>query len=279
MTTASNQKYNQLLRDGFCLFEDVLDASMFDTLRVMTEKLLSAQSEEDRTRQRTTGSMLPIVADPFFADVIAWPKALAALATLGFDSPSFSDGYIISKPPHSPRLFWHYDWFAWEDPRSYDPVPPQVFLMYYLSDTRPENGCLRVIPGSHINHNALHDLIDSPHSKELAQGNKLDSVEFSNRPDEIDVPIRAGDLLLGDARLLHATHANDTDQPRTLLTLWYQPDLQSLPERMQAQMAAKSQRVPDFWPDLARNKVEALLSRYDGPAQPYERTLYRPKGV
>src|SRR5690606_33776151 len=128
-----------------------------------------------------------------------------------------SDGYIISKPPHSPRLFWHYDWFAWEDPRSYEPIPPQVFLMYYLSDTTPMNGCLRVIPGSHREHNPLHDLIDAPHSQTLAQGDHLNSVEFSNRPDEMDVPIKAGDLLLGDARLLHASHANETDERRTLL--------------------------------------------------------------
>ena len=210
----------------------------------MTERVLETLSSEDRARQITTGSMMPIVSDPFFAEIIAWPKALAALAALGFASPTFSDGYIISKPPHSPRLFWHYDWFAWEDPRSHEPVPPQVFLMYYLTDTRPENGCLRVIPGSHRTHNPLHDVIDAPHSKELAEGEHLDRVEFSRRPDEVDVPIKAGDLLLGDARLLHATHANNSDEGRTLLTLWYQPDLKSLPERMQAQMAAKAQRIP-----------------------------------
>ena len=272
------QRYAQLLDDGFCVFENVLDAGMLEQLRHMTERVLETLSSEDRARQITTGSMMPIVSDPFFAEIIAWPKALAALAALGFASPTFSDGYIISKPPHSPRLFWHYDWFAWEDPRSHEPVPPQVFLMYYLTDTRPENGCLRVIPGSHRTHNPLHDVIDAPHSKELAEGEHLDRVEFSRRPDEVDVPIKAGDLLLGDARLLHATHANNSDEGRTLLTLWYQPDLKSLPERMQAQMAAKAQRIPDSWPPEARQRVEPLWARYEGSAAPYERTLYWPKG-
>ena len=149
--------------------------------------------------------------------------------------------------------------------------------MYYLSDTRPENGCLRVIPGSHCNHNALHDLLDAPHSEGLTRGDNLSAVEFSDRPDEVDVPIKAGDLLVGDARLLHTTHANDTDQRRTLLTLWYQPDLKTLPERIQAQMVAKAQPIPEDWPDDARHKVEALLARYDGTAVPYQRSLYRPK--
>ena len=276
-----NARRQQLIEDGFCVFENTLEPGLVADLRRITEKALMARSEEERGRHRTTGSMVPIVCDPFFADIIAHPRALEALAMLGYGNPVFSNGYIISKPPRSLRLFWHYDWFAWEDPRSYEPEPPQVFLMYYLSDTRPGNGCLRVIPGSHLNHNPLHDLLDQPHSENLQRGINLDSAEFSHRPDEIDVPIRAGDLLVGDARLLHATHPNDSDERRTVLTLWYQPDLPSLPERMQAQMAAddKLQRIPDDWPEDARQKVEALLARYDGGAEPYGRQLYRQRGA
>ena len=119
--------------------------------------------------------------------------------------------------------------------------------MFYLHDTRRENGCLRVIPGSHCNHNPLHDVIDEPHAQHLQAGHDLTSDDFSDRPDEIDVPIKAGDLLVGDSRLLHATHANTSDQRRTVLTLWYQTDLPSLPEKIQAQMVAKTQAIPDDW--------------------------------
>ncbi len=211
--------------------------------------------------------------------MIALPQALQCLAALGFDQPTFSDGYIISKPAHSPPLFWHYDWFAWEDPRSYEPVPPQVFLMYYLTDTNRQNGCLRVIPSSHLQHNALHDVLRAPHSQELgAAHDVVAAVEFSTRPDEIDVPVRAGDVVIGDARLLHAAHSNETDERRTLITLWYQPDLCSLPERMQAQMAHKVQQLPETWPPEAKALVTPLLARYEGSAEPYARSLYRSKG-
>lgn len=282
MTTSRDEaKYHQLIEQGFCVFEGVVDPEMLDQLRNITGRLLVGQSEEARARQRTTGSMLPVVSDPFFSELIAWPRSLAALASLGFTQPTFSDGWIISKPPHSPRLFWHYDWFAWEDSRSYEPVPMQLFLMYYLSDTRPQNGCLRVISGSHRHHNPLHDLIAAPHSKALAQGENMDAPEFSDRPDEVNIAVKAGDLVVGDARLLHAAHANETDEHRTLITLWYQPDLKSLPERMQAQMAKKVQQPPETWPRKAQVLVSPLLARYEGTAEPYERTLYRrkPEGV
>lgn len=271
-----NDKYAQLVEDGFCLFPEVLDTAMQRSLREVTGYLLEQQDEEAKRRQRATGSMIPTTADPFFAELIAYPPALEALATLGYTQPTFSDGYVISKPPHSPQLFWHYDWFAWEDPRSYEPEPMQLFLMYYLTDTTPDNGCLRVVPGSHRRHNALHDLLAAPHSRELAEAQDMNRPEFSRRPDEVDVPVRAGDLLIGDARILHAAHSNQTTQRRTLLTLWYQPDLQSLPERIQAQLAKKVHIPPSSWPQAARDRIAPLLARYSGTAEPYGRSLYRP---
>ena len=151
--------------------------------------------------------------------------------------------------------------------------------MYYLTDTSRENGCLRVVPGSHTRHNSLHDVLREPHSAQLSQARDMSLPEFSDRPDEVDVPVRAGDLLVGDARLLHAAHANETDERRTLITLWYQPDLRAMPEPIQAQVAAKVHRAPDAWPQEAREKYTAMLATYDGPALPHARQLYSPRPV
>jgi ectoine hydroxylase-related dioxygenase (phytanoyl-CoA dioxygenase family) len=267
----------RLLEDGYCVVERILPPEMLERLRDVTDNLVAKQDPERLRRARATGSMIPAVSDPFMAELIAWPPALAALADLGYPHPTFSDGWIISKPPHSPCLFWHYDWFAWEDPRSYEAEPPQLFLMYYLVDTDIGNGCLRVIPGSHVRHNPIHDLLAAPHSRELTEARDMDAVEFSSRPDEVSLPVKAGDLVIGDARLLHAAHANDTGERRTLITLWYQPDLASLPERMRAQIAAKRQDPPPSWPRRATDLVTPLLARYDGDAEPYDRSLYRPR--
>jgi len=269
----------QLLRDGYCKFERVLPPEALARLRATCDKLLDALPREQAEKLRAQGSLLPTTGDPLFADLIADRVALQALASLGFPHPTFSDGYVISKPGHSPRLFWHYDWFAWDDPYSFGPNPPQLFAMYYLTDTSRENGCLRVIPGSHIRHNLLHDALREPHSALLSQARDMSLPEFSTRPDEVDVPVRAGDLLIGDARLLHAAHANGTDERRTLITLWYQPDLRAMPDPIQAQMAAKVQSAPDVWPQEARDKYNALLATYDGPAEPHARQLYRPRAA
>ena len=91
------------------------------------------------------------------AKLVTYPKMIQALAELGFDQPKFGHGRIISKPAYSPPLFWHEDGRFWDDPVSYTTQPIQCFLMYYLTDTSPENGCLQVIPGSHLKRHPLHD--------------------------------------------------------------------------------------------------------------------------
>ena len=270
-------RYQHLIERGYCRFGGVLSADLLRRLKEVTDRVLGEQDEEGAKRARATGSMISVMSDPLFADLIAHPGALEALASLGYPQPTFSDGYVISKPPHGPPLFWHYDWFAWEDPSAFERTPQQLFLMYYLVDTTPENGCLRVIPGSHVTHNPLHNLLDAPHSAALSEAKDVNRPEFSSRPDEVDVSVKAGDLLVGDARLLHAAHGNGSEERRTLLTLWYQPDFAALPERIQAQVVKKTQHPPEGWPQEAVDKVTPLLPRYQGEAEPYGRSLYRPK--
>ena len=267
-----------LMDEGYCRAPVRLPAAMLDELRVATEDLCADQSHEHAARFRAQGSMFQLgsARGAVFGRLISWPPALAVLASMGFDAPTYTDGYVISKPPRSPRLFWHYDWFAWEDPTAYDATPQQVFLMYYLSDTRPTNGCLRAVPGSHIHHNALHDLIAEPHSRGLSEAG-ANGAATTTRPDELDIPVRAGDLLIGDARLLHATHANDSEARRTVITLWFQPDFAGLPDRIKAQMVAKTHAIPDAWPADLRASVASLNPVYEGDADPYGRSLSRPR--
>ena len=153
-----SSKREQLIQDGFCVFKNVLTPEMVGRTNEASNRLLDAQDAEYFEAQKSTGSLISIYQDDFFAELVTWPKALNALREMGFDQPTFSSGFIISKPPHSPPLFWHQDWWGWNDPVSYEPLPQQVFLMYYLVDTSRENGCLRLIEGSHLKRHPLHDL-------------------------------------------------------------------------------------------------------------------------
>lgn len=275
MENGANKKREQFARDGFYIFENILDSPILDRLRRCTDDVLARQDPAHFEQHRTTGSMVLIDwamahQHPVIAELIAHPNALAALQQLGFDDPKFGHGRIISKPPHSPPLFWHEDGRFWDDPVSYTTQPIQCFLMYYLTDTTPQNGCLRVIPGSHLKRHALHDKIASGHTDQLRTFANPDDPGFSRVDDEIDAPVKAGDLVMGYGSLLHASHANQTDQRRTVLTMWYYPDFVDLPERTQATVALAEANTGDATSASAAIQalMEPLRISYAGEAEP-----------
>lgn len=278
MTVRAQEKRDQLHRDGFCVFPQVLSDDLLGRLRAATDKLIAPMTEEDRARHLSTGSMFGFsqIEDEIWGELVLHPGLFDCLSQLGYTQVTFTDGYVISKPPKSPQLFWHYDWFTWVEPEDYLPAPQQVFAMYYLIDTSRFNGCLRVIPGSHCQHNPLHEVIGQPHTEELHRFEDANRPEFRPRSDEIDLPVRAGDLVLGDARLLHSAHANQSDQQRTVITLWYQPDFPSLPDPTKRQMVEKSQELPLAWNPSLREAVQRVKAHYDGLAPAHPR-MYRPR--
>lgn len=224
-----------LLRDGFARIPGVLDAAMVAAVDRAAHARLANTPPEHFAANRTTGSMLDIVGDPTFDALVAHPSVIDLLERLGFGHEIvFSAGYVISKPSQAPRLFWHQDWLYWDDPVSHVSTPHQLFAMYYLVDTTRANGCLRVIPGSHRRQLPAHEFLLRAHSPDALSGAELSHPTFGDLPGEIDVPVRAGDLLLGDSRLLHAAHANHGAERRTLITLWYHPAYEQLPAAIRA---------------------------------------------
>ncbi|MBX3178737.1 MAG: phytanoyl-CoA dioxygenase family protein [Candidatus Hydrogenedentes bacterium] len=270
-------RQTQLDEEGYCIVPGVVPPGLLARLREETARILGGLPKGHEDDNRSTGSMVTVYESPVFADLIALPEAREALRSTGFHDAKFSSGYIISKPPKSPRLFWHYDWAGWDAPESFTVRPtPQLFFMYYLTDTRRENGCLRVVPRSHIEDNDLIPLLDEAHTPELLRAADPSRPAFSDRPDEVDVPVTAGDLLIGDARLLHASHANQSDERRTVITLWFHPDPDTFGERLQAFCANMVAKTPADWPDEARAKLEAMVCRYAGSAEPWPWNRHRP---
>jgi hypothetical protein len=263
----------QLIEDGFCVFESILDADMIVRTTDASERLLNAQDAEHFEQQRSTGSLICVWNDPFFSELIGWQPAIDTLGVMGFERPTFSTGFVISKPPHSPPLFWHQDWWGWNHPHSYTAEPQQIFFMYYLVDTTPDNGCLRLIPGSHLKRHAMHDDFPEAHTDEVRRAEDLSDPAFQDHPDEVDVCVKAGDLVIGDSRLLHSARANITDQRRTVITLWYHPIFYQLPEEMQAHLGQRdrgaSVRMKE-WPEEAQARVRSLIPIYHGDVQPLE---------
>jgi ectoine hydroxylase-related dioxygenase (phytanoyl-CoA dioxygenase family) len=271
-------KRQELVEDGYCVFENVLDGPMLARVQGLARGVVEAIPAAHRAETRSQGSLVPVADHPAFAELIAHEPARAIFAELGFADPRFSSGYVISKPPKGPALFWHQDWWGWDDPISHTDQIAQVFLFYYLSDTTRDNGCLRVVRGSHRTRHPLHDA-PKAHADDIARVVDPSDRIYQPVADEVAVEVRTGDLVIGDARILHGTYPNASDRERTLITLWYHPSFASLPEPMQARIHAihvregvdtdaGGQMYPALWPERERHLVEPLLPVYDGSAAP-----------
>ena len=265
-----SEKHTKLIADGFCVFEQVLEETMLASVRAASNRVLDAQPAEHFAAQKSTGSMISVYEDPFFAELVAYPPALNALAALGFPKPRWSSGFVISKPPGSPALFWHQDWACWDDPSSYTDTPQQLFLMYYLVDTDIHNGCLRVIKGSHRQRHPMHDAVSVAHTDELRNIADPDHPAYQPVADEVVVPVKAGDVVIGDARLLHGSYGNQSDRSRTVITLWYHPTFDAAPECIQADVSQWPKGQIESWPASAQELIQALIPTYNGAVAPNE---------
>lgn len=263
-----------LARDGLCVLPGVVEPALVRTLEERSLAWAARQTPEEAARQRYTGSLIGLELEPLFARLIGHRGVRAALASLGWRAPRYMNGYIISKPPGSPALYWHQDWWGWDHPLSYQDAPPMVFAMCYLTDTSPANGCLRALPGTHRRRHALHDALPDAHTpaSDTALG---EGIAQARVPGEIEVPVRAGDLVIGDARVLHATHANRSDAPRTVITMWYIPQYEVLPDALRREIARQARTNPHSgqphppWPADAEALVADLRPEHPGPLAPY----------
>jgi hypothetical protein len=269
---SAKEKRAQLMTKGFCVFENVLDLEMIASLNTMSEWTITQEDPVHFEEHRSQGCIIPYYKfpHPTFAKLIVHPHALSVFARLGFDDPKVWSGFVISKPPHTPPLYWHQDGVLWNHPISITDKPQQYFLMYYLVDTNRYNGCLRVIPGSHLKRHTLHDLDRKAHElDEVQRASNMKHPAFQQVEGEIDVPVKAGDVIIGDSRLLHSAHANQTDKRRTVLTIWYWPAYASLPEEVKKliidHITVKREWVS--WIKKTRSITQSLIPIYEGEAK------------
>lgn len=173
-----NRWASELADQGFCVIPGILDNHILQAL----QDRFSDNSLADTSKENFGNSGAFIVADytdTAMVKLLAWPKTLKTLKEMGFARPRLHNFYVSTKPPQADPLAWHSDLFyKYEEAK-----PAELFLIYYLNDTMPENGCLRVVPGSH----------KWSHEKRHAQPE-----DAKTRNDEVGVPVRAGRSFGGD---------------------------------------------------------------------------------
>ncbi|MGD2044471.1 MAG: phytanoyl-CoA dioxygenase family protein [Acidimicrobiia bacterium] len=190
-------------------------------------------------------SIVPYLADPRLLGVV--DRLLGPFAHVSFAS-------AIINAPGNERGKWHADWpfnqeVAGHVTAPYPDVVMHLTTLWMLSPFATQTGGTLVVPGSHR----------SPSNPTAENGFDRHGV----LPGEVNATGEAGDVLLFDSRLWHATAKNTTTEPRVALAIRFAPwwlDVSVLRpgSRKRAQMVDETGAVENEAPSLRRRVFEDM---------------------
>jgi phytanoyl-CoA hydroxylase len=197
-------------RDGYVIFRGVLDPELVAEADRHIDWLLATHPElgPDQLGHRLARH------DPFWVRLVSDPRLLAIAETfVGPDVALFATHYICKPPRTGKPVLWHQDGAFW-------PLEPMDVITLWLAVTGsdPDNGCLRVIPGSHaLDLKGLRERGDL----ESVLGREIDDEVDTSRA--VDLTLRPGDVSVHHPNIVHGSDANASPRWRRGLTIRYIP--------------------------------------------------------
>jgi ectoine hydroxylase-related dioxygenase (phytanoyl-CoA dioxygenase family) len=160
----------------------------------------------------------------FIYDLVKTPAILDAVeALIGPNIVCWGTHFFCKLPGDGKRVPWHQDASFW-------PLTPSRCVTAWLAvdDAMVENGCMRVVPGSHLHGQIAFRKSAEDGSNVLNQS--VESVElYGDEP--VDIELKAGQFSLHSDLILHGSNPNtSTDKRRCGVTLRYLPTEVAAPE-------------------------------------------------
>ena len=218
--TLTPQEVAHYQREGYVVPGYRLPAAKVDTMRqaldelilrnpgVRPEKLVSAHIEGDNGEGvRGSRAFLDLARDPEIVELVS--------GVIGEDVILWGCHVFCKPAAEGYETPWHQDGHYW-------PIRPLANCTVWvaLEDSTVENGCLRVIPRSHIGQR-LH-----PHLHEERTDLTLNQRMAAGAFDEaqaVDVELEPGQMSLHDVYMIHGARPNTSTQRRTGAALRYMP--------------------------------------------------------
>jgi ectoine hydroxylase-related dioxygenase (phytanoyl-CoA dioxygenase family) len=217
-TTITAEQAAQFDELGFFVFENAFDAATLERLddslisgdERAKEFLASAPDGRFGVTGLDTQTVAPhAVTRSDFARRLVAHEVLAGIARdlVGPDVRLYWDQSVYKQPNSAEPVLWHQD-------NGYTYVEPQEYLTCWIAinDATPENGCVSVIPRVHREGTLLH--------RSTAIGEEC----WGDWSAAVEVPVRAGSIVVFTSLTPHATKRNTTDAVRKAYIVQYVPD-------------------------------------------------------
>ncbi len=231
MPTLTTEQLGTFRSTGFLLLENAIAPGMLRKLRNDFEQW----KEESRQQEQAYGTSFdgrprfdlepghsadkpalrriasPVeISEPYLA-AMRDNRALDALEDILGPNIKFENSKINSKQPGAATTVKYHQDFAFEAHSNDD----MVTVLFFIDDVTPDNGPLKVVPGSHtgpIYEHWHNGLFTGAVSDEIAEEMKAKAVPCYGK---------AGSACLMHTRVVHGSEPNLSDGPRTLFICSY----------------------------------------------------------
>lgn len=206
----TDEEIQQYERDGYVTPDFRLPESVLEEIRAAHARLVERHPEFGDYCSAL------LAYDTWYLTVARMPEILDLVEqVIGPDIALWNSSFFAKPAKVGTRTPWHQDGEYW-------PIEPLATCTVWIAidASTPENGCLRVIPGSHQPQRlAAHNQNDADG---LALNLELDAREF-DESDARDIILQPGEVSLHDVYLYHGSEPNRSDAPRRGMTLRYMP--------------------------------------------------------
>ncbi|WP_152363987.1 phytanoyl-CoA dioxygenase family protein [Microlunatus speluncae] len=210
MTLSPDPTLTDFDRDGYVIFRDVIDP---DLIAEVSDHVDWLEQQHPDVRPENLGHIY-LRDDPFWVRLISDDRLVDIAARFIGDDVALFASHYISKPPFTGRqVLWHQDSAFW-------PLEPMEVVTLWLAvdHSTPENGCVRLIPGSHT--------LDTAALRERTDVENVLGAEIAVDVDEsqaVDMVLKPGDVEVHHPKIVHGSNANTSPNRRCGLTIRYIP--------------------------------------------------------
>lgn len=220
----SSEQIAAYQRDGYLVLPEVVSEAELEPLELTFERFMRGEVPgmgrdfcdmsgpygrpfEDFN---LVNAVLPRVYEPALVDNVFERRATSiARQLIGDDAVIDYDQFLAKRPQRPLAVFaWHQDLGYWP---SGTPDTRTVTSSLALDDATPENGCLRVVPGSHLEPRLRpHRPAAWSTAPELRDEAHTLSVELLPHDHVVTLPVRRRSITVHNERIVHGSAGNNT---------------------------------------------------------------------
>lgn len=220
MDTLSPTDLEFFRRNGYYLHHrQLFTASKMDRLRAIFEDHLAQKGDQLSDELDT-----PHFRDPRLLEFLLSDEVASLVEPIVGPNIALFSSHFICKDPYTGRATpWHEDSAFWQG--RFDGYDNIVTVWLAIDRATRENGCMAVLPGTHVNGFSQYEQVDSTTNtfgRGIAEVDDSTAVYFELEP---------GECSLHDSRIVHGAGPNRSPDRRCGYTMRYFPtSLRLIPE-------------------------------------------------